>query len=218
MLMRCQKFFSDKSNSFHCQTVNTQSHRNSPSIAKLQQTKRLRLNTLTVQTMHNTSNDQNTGYEASNWKRWNVEEFSFELWRTWWALSLSAECLKSGREQPDHNWSGHEDAIIPKDRDRSIFTAFDEPVEGEKGLKALCQMVQRPRSSISEKHCNRVLHCFCENAEALKTFLKTCNVLSDVRDVLYNFQNEHIIDSRFTKTEGTCTNELSFTMYSRDPC
>lgn len=79
-------------------------------------------------------------------------------------------------------------------------------------------MVQRPNSSISKKHCNRVLHCLRKNAEALKTFLTTCNILPNFQDVSHSFQIDHIVDCRFTKTEVTCTNSSSFNIYNRDPC
>lgn len=79
-------------------------------------------------------------------------------------------------------------------------------------------MVQGLSNTISEKRCNQVLYCLRKNAKALKTFSTTCNTLLDVRAVLHSFQNDHIIDSRFTKIEDTCTNGLSFTMYNRDPC
>lgn len=83
-------------------------------------------------------------------------------------------------------------------------------------LKSLYQLVKGPSSSISEKHCSRVLHCLRENAEAMKSFLTLSNTPWVVRGVFHAFQNDHVINSRFTKLEGACTNELLLTMYSRD--
>lgn len=48
-------------------------------------------------------------------------------------FSPSEEYINSGDEQPEHNWSGHEYALVHSDRDRFFFSTSDYLCKKAKG-------------------------------------------------------------------------------------